>query len=75
MSVSALFVVVSLVFVNGFFVAVEFAFTASRRPVLEERETSGSRLAREIGGPPSVVRWTPSPSLGQLGSSSNEVCS
>ena len=46
MSVSALFVVVSLVFVHGFFVAVEFAFTASRRPVLEERETSGSRLAR-----------------------------
>ncbi|TDI50474.1 MAG: DUF21 domain-containing protein, partial [Acidobacteria bacterium] len=46
MSVFALLVAVSLVLVNGFFVAVEFAFTASRRPVLEERETSGSRLAR-----------------------------
>lgn len=45
MSVFALFVVVFLVLINGFFVAVEFAFTASRRTVLEERETSGSRLA------------------------------
>ena len=45
MSVSALFVAVFLVLINGFFVAVEFAFTASRRTVLEEREASGSRLA------------------------------
>ena len=45
MSASALLVAILLVFVNGFFVAVEFAFTASRRPVLEEREASGSWLA------------------------------
>ncbi|MFV1961610.1 MAG: hemolysin family protein [Acidimicrobiia bacterium] len=46
MSISALIVAVFLIFINGFFVAVEFAFTASRRPVLEEREASGSRLAQ-----------------------------
>jgi len=45
-SISALIVAVFLIFINGFFVAVEFAFTASRRPVLEEREASGSRLAQ-----------------------------
>jgi magnesium and cobalt exporter, CNNM family len=45
-SLSALIVAVFLIFINGFFVAVEFAFTASRRPVLEEREASGSRLAQ-----------------------------
>jgi magnesium and cobalt exporter, CNNM family len=45
-SIFALIVAVFLIFINGFFVAVEFAFTASRRPILEEREASGSRLAQ-----------------------------
>jgi len=46
MSVLAVVVAVFLIFINGFFVAVEFGFTASRRPILEEREASGSKLAR-----------------------------
>jgi CBS domain containing-hemolysin-like protein len=46
MSVLAMVVAVFLIFINGFFVAVEFSFTASRRPILEEREASGSKLAR-----------------------------
>ena len=46
MSVSALFAAVILVLVNGFFVAVEFAFTASRRPSLEEQAGRGNRFAR-----------------------------
>lgn len=45
MSVGALAVTVVLVVINGFFVAVEFAFTASRRPALEERAAGGNRLA------------------------------
>ncbi len=46
MSVLAVGVAVFLIFINGFFVAVEFGFTASRRAILEEREASGSKLAR-----------------------------
>ncbi|MFZ0015255.1 MAG: hemolysin family protein [Acidimicrobiia bacterium] len=46
MSAASLFVAILLVLFNGFFVAVEFAFTASRRPPLEERAAGGSRLAR-----------------------------
>jgi CBS domain containing-hemolysin-like protein len=46
MSVGALFIAVVLVILNGFFVAVEFAYTASRRPPLEERAVAGSRLAK-----------------------------
>lgn len=46
MSLTAILVAVVLVILNGFFVAVEFAFTASRRPPLEERAAEGSRLAR-----------------------------
>ena len=46
MSLSALFVAVLLVIANAFFVAVEFAYTASRRPTLEERAADGSRVAR-----------------------------
>lgn len=39
-------VALALILVNGFFVAVEFAYTASRRHVLEERAEAGSRFAR-----------------------------
>lgn len=46
MSVGAVSVSLILILLNGFFVAVEFAFTASRRGQLEERASSGSRLAR-----------------------------
>lgn len=46
MSVSALFVAIFLVLINGFFVAVEFAFTASRKPAIQEKADGGSRLAR-----------------------------
>ena len=46
MSVGALLFAVVLIIVNGFFVAVEFAFTASRRERLEEAAAGGSRLAR-----------------------------
>ncbi|MEE8406694.1 MAG: hemolysin family protein [Acidimicrobiia bacterium] len=46
MSVLAVVVAVFLILINGFFVSVEFAFTASRRTILEEREASGSKLAR-----------------------------
>ena len=46
MSISALLIAIALVLANGFFVAVEFAYTASRRPYLEERMAAGSRLAR-----------------------------
>lgn len=46
MNIGALFIAVVLVVLNGFFVAVEFAYTASRRPPLEERAVAGSRLAK-----------------------------
>jgi CBS domain containing-hemolysin-like protein len=46
MSVSALLVAIFLVLINGFFVAVEFAFTASRKPTIQEMADGGSRLAR-----------------------------
>ncbi len=45
MTIGALFVTVFLVIFNGFFVAVEFAFTASRRPALEELAAGGNRFA------------------------------
>lgn len=45
MSIGALLVAVVLVVLNGFFVAVEFAYTASRRPTLEEWAASGNRFA------------------------------
>ena len=45
MSGSALLVAVMLVIINGFFVAVEFAFTASRRPQLEGQTAEGNRRA------------------------------
>lgn len=44
--IGALAIAVVLILVNGFFVAVEFAFTASRRPVLEEDAAAGNRFAR-----------------------------
>ncbi len=37
---------IGLILINGFFVAVEFAYTASRRHVLEEFAGNGSRFAR-----------------------------
>lgn len=37
---------IGLILINGFFVAVEFAYTASRRHVLEEFAEKGSRFAR-----------------------------
>ena len=37
---------VALIIVNGFFVAVEFAYTASRRHILEEYAENGNRFAR-----------------------------
>ncbi|HEX9848830.1 MAG TPA: hemolysin family protein [Acidimicrobiia bacterium] len=46
MSLGALLIALILVLANGFFVAVEFAFTASRRPPLEERAAAGNRFAR-----------------------------
>ncbi len=46
MSVSALIIATILVVFNGFFVAVEFAFTASSPEQLEERASAGSRVAR-----------------------------
>ena len=46
MSVVALLVALILVAINGFFVAVEFAYTASRKPSIEERAEAGNRLAR-----------------------------
>ncbi len=46
MSIAALLFAVFLIIVNGFFVAVEFAFTASRPQHLEEMAEKGSRLAR-----------------------------
>ncbi|MEA1903337.1 MAG: hemolysin family protein [Actinomycetota bacterium] len=45
MSFSALVFALVLVVINGFFVAVEFAFTASRRPSLEGMANSGNRFA------------------------------
>ena len=39
-------VAVGLIVINGFFVAVEFAYTASRRHVLEEYAEGGTRFAR-----------------------------
>lgn len=45
MSIGALLVAVILVVLNGFFVAVEFAYTASRRPPLEDMATGGNRFA------------------------------
>ncbi|MDX1468567.1 MAG: hemolysin family protein [Acidimicrobiia bacterium] len=46
MSIAALLVSIVLVIANGFFVAVEFAYTASRKPALEDLAASGNRLAR-----------------------------
>ncbi len=46
MTLGSLFVAIFLVLFNGFFVAVEFAYTASRRPYLEELAAAGNRLAR-----------------------------
>ena len=46
MSLWAILVAIVLVIVNGFFVAVEFAFTASRKQKIEEQAAAGSRLAR-----------------------------
>jgi magnesium and cobalt exporter, CNNM family len=46
MSLGSLAIGLALVLINGFFVAVEFAFTASRRPALDERAAEGNRLAR-----------------------------
>lgn len=37
---------IALILINGFFVSVEFAYTASRRHVLEEHAANGSRFAR-----------------------------
>jgi magnesium and cobalt exporter, CNNM family len=45
MNLGAILVALVLVLVNGFFVAVEFAFTASRRRVLEDMAEEGSRFA------------------------------
>ena len=45
MSVSAPLIAVALVLINGFFVAVEFAFTASRRQPLEVKADGGNRFA------------------------------
>lgn len=39
-------VAVGLIIVNGFFVSVEFAYTASRRHLLEEYAAGGNRFAR-----------------------------
>lgn len=46
MSLGALLIAAGLIAANGFFVAVEFAYTASRRPVLEDRAAAGNRFAR-----------------------------
>jgi CBS domain containing-hemolysin-like protein len=46
MTLASLFVAIFLVLFNGFFVAVEFAYTASRRPHLEELAAAGNRRAR-----------------------------
>ena len=46
MSITALLIALVLVIANGFFVAVEFAYTASRRPSLEDLAASGNRRAR-----------------------------
>ncbi|MGA7228013.1 MAG: hemolysin family protein [Acidimicrobiia bacterium] len=46
MNLGAIGFALLLVLVNGFFVAVEFAFTASRRQLLEEMADGGSRSAR-----------------------------
>ena len=46
MSLLAILITLMLVLVNGFFVSVEFAYTASRRHILEEQADKGSRLAR-----------------------------
>jgi CBS domain containing-hemolysin-like protein len=46
MSLSALLLTLLLVLVNGFFVSVEFAYTASRRHTIEELAERGNRLAR-----------------------------
>jgi CBS domain containing-hemolysin-like protein len=58
MSVGSLLVAILLVLFNGFFVAVEFAFTASRRPPLEERAAAGSLLARWALAAMNVLRIT-----------------
>lgn len=46
MSAGSVFFAIFLVAINGFFVAVEFAYTASRRPVLEGLRDNGNRFAR-----------------------------
>jgi CBS domain containing-hemolysin-like protein len=45
-SIGALLLAVALVIFNGFFVAVEFAFTASRKESLESLADDGNRFAR-----------------------------
>lgn len=45
MTLGALFVAILLVVLNGLFVAVEFAYTASSRPALEEMASGGNRFA------------------------------
>jgi magnesium and cobalt exporter, CNNM family len=45
LNLGALFFGLALVLINGFFVAVEFAFTASRRQILEEMASDGNRFA------------------------------
>lgn len=46
MSLGSLVIAIALVVANGFFVAVEFAFTASRRPPLDDLAAEGNRFAR-----------------------------
>ena len=50
MTALLLLAVLLLVFVNGFFVAAEFALVRSRRPQLEELAEEGSRPARRVLG-------------------------
>ena len=45
MSPTAVLIAIALVLINGFFVAVEFAFTASRRQPLEAKSSDGNRFA------------------------------
>ena len=46
MSIGSLVIAIVLVIANGFFVAVEFAYTAARKPHLEDLAAGGSRLAK-----------------------------
>ena len=45
MNIAALAWMVLLLFLNGYFVAAEFAFTAARRQVVEQKNTRSSRAA------------------------------